>query len=420
MSKPTPIEKKRGVRRGCVVNGLLALASFLVVCMGVEGYLRLFSPQATFSRAKARTAAYHRESEWLPFELSPNHVGEYKSWENPEGYTVKTNVLGFRGEPFEVAKPEGTYRVMTVGDSFTFGFSVDNNDTYSAFLEDCLNSISSSPTLYEVINAGYASGFSPDSYYVFLRELAGPYQPDLVIVGFYVGNDFIDLDETKWVGEEEGLPVRVVSSTRHVNAFGQFVFGPEQPFPLRYRVPILRELHTFQFVVDRVNAIRLRARTNTAPGSLEVADESDEDESHSLDRMNYFHADWDARHQALFDRAMHMVEAMQELAEERNYQLLVVLFPEGFQTSADWWGVVLQRPYPAPEDAYPQKPMRTYLQAHDIDYVDLLPALWGGGEDYYFVPNGHWTVKGNRQVSEVLCQYLQAHYLDGGAAAENP
>ena len=66
-------------------------------------------------------------------------------------YQVRINSLGYRGANFPTEKPAGEFRVLAVGDSFTYGDFVDNGETLPARLEEALDSLCGNAT---VINAG--------------------------------------------------------------------------------------------------------------------------------------------------------------------------------------------------------------------------------------------------------------------------
>jgi hypothetical protein len=85
---------------------------------------------------------------------------------------------GFSEYAYE--KPVGTLRVLTFGDSFTFGEEVSDNETFSYYLEKLLPGS-------EVINFGI-HGYGHDQMLLYLREEGIKYHPDIVILGF-VGED---------------------------------------------------------------------------------------------------------------------------------------------------------------------------------------------------------------------------------------
>lgn len=92
---------------------------------------------------------------------------------------IRTNSMGLRDREFAVPKPAGRFRILSLGDSYAFGWGVASEETYAQRLEQALNADDPGRAL-EVVNAGVPS-------YESWRELAlldrlGPaVQPDLVI-----------------------------------------------------------------------------------------------------------------------------------------------------------------------------------------------------------------------------------------------
>ena|GEM_PF-848824 len=107
-------------------------------------------------------------------------------------FTVKTNQLGLRGKAFPLNKPEGSIRIMAVGDSVTVGFYVDNEDTYPCLLEELLNErVGEGKRNIEVIN-GARGKASIDLEYLMIKELAIPLQADAVLLMFTT-NDIAEI-----------------------------------------------------------------------------------------------------------------------------------------------------------------------------------------------------------------------------------
>jgi lysophospholipase L1-like esterase len=108
---------------------------------------------------------------------------------------VAINSHGTRGAEFVAKKPPGTVRILSLGDSRTFGWGLEERETYSAelgrLLEERLrreattrNLPSSTPgqVRVEVINGG-VNAWSFQQMLVFYREFAAAWQPDYVLVG---------------------------------------------------------------------------------------------------------------------------------------------------------------------------------------------------------------------------------------------
>ncbi len=107
---------------------------------------------------------------------------------NPVTYTYNADSLHERKD-YVKGKQPGTLRMVTLGDSFTFGMFVDTKENFSERLEDLFNE--KNPCTrngYEVINLGvpgYDIEFSAERY----RLRGAKYEPD--IIAWYIqGNDF--------------------------------------------------------------------------------------------------------------------------------------------------------------------------------------------------------------------------------------
>lgn len=93
----------------------------------------------------------------------------------------KTNSWGFRDGEIKKKNPN-TFRVLVVGDSFTFGHGISsNNKTYPKQLELYLRRKSAgSDTNIEVFNLG-VKGYTPDQEYRLITTKLVRFEPDLVV-----------------------------------------------------------------------------------------------------------------------------------------------------------------------------------------------------------------------------------------------
>ena len=90
---------------------------------------------------------------------------------------LNTNSKGLRGKKdFPYAKNRERLRILILGDSFTFGDEVSDNETYSHYLQEMLPDT-------EVINMG-VHGYGHDQMLMLFKEEGVKYQPDIVILGF--------------------------------------------------------------------------------------------------------------------------------------------------------------------------------------------------------------------------------------------
>lgn len=104
---------------------------------------------------------------------------------------VTINSKGLRNPEIPYEKPAGTYRILALGDSWTFGFRMNEPDAYPRQMERLLAQSAAArgdKRRVEVINAGVV-GYSTDQEAAYLRSEGWKYSPDLVVVNFYPVND---------------------------------------------------------------------------------------------------------------------------------------------------------------------------------------------------------------------------------------
>jgi len=90
---------------------------------------------------------------------------------------VNTNSKGIRGNlEYPYMRQPGRQRIMTLGDSFTFGDEISDDETYSTDLATILPNT-------EVLNLG-VSGYGHDQMLLYLQDEGIKYHPDIVILGY--------------------------------------------------------------------------------------------------------------------------------------------------------------------------------------------------------------------------------------------
>ncbi|HEX6114133.1 MAG TPA: GDSL-type esterase/lipase family protein [Geminicoccaceae bacterium] len=165
-------------------NWLLVLVSVLLSMMVAEAFARMFwgAQIVLFPRYQAAVTYGDITIRRLQPEAVFWHTSVDGSWK----FTV--NERGFRDHrDFSYEKPDGTIRIIALGDSHTQGFEVRQDRTYPAVIERFLDRRGLEA---EVINAGI-SGFGTAEAALFLQHEGLRYAPDAVVLGFYA-NDFDD------------------------------------------------------------------------------------------------------------------------------------------------------------------------------------------------------------------------------------
>lgn len=95
------------------------------------------------------------------------------SWRTGRPVEYRINADGWRGDDLPRAKPQGTLRLVLLGDSRAFGFGVEIEQHFSELVEGYFRSL-------EVVNLG-VSGYGVDQELLMLRKKGWSYAPDLVV-----------------------------------------------------------------------------------------------------------------------------------------------------------------------------------------------------------------------------------------------
>src|SRR5215216_100833 len=122
---------------------------------------------------------------------------------------LNTNSRGIRGTTeYSYARVPGKYRILTLGDSYTFGDEVSDDETFSSVLAKLLPDT-------EVLNLG-VHGYGHDQMLLYFKREGVKYHPDIVILG-YVWFDqernqlaFNDFAKPKFEITADGLRLRHV------------------------------------------------------------------------------------------------------------------------------------------------------------------------------------------------------------------
>lgn len=102
---------------------------------------------------------------------------------------VRINDDGWRDPARAIPKPPNTFRIAVLGDSFTCALQVEHHETFAAIIKRQLTARGfRREANLEVLNFG-VDGYGTAHELLTLRKRVWKYEPDLVLVAFFTGND---------------------------------------------------------------------------------------------------------------------------------------------------------------------------------------------------------------------------------------
>ncbi|MEN9639550.1 MAG: hypothetical protein RLZZ262_1418 [Bacteroidota bacterium] len=168
-----------------LIFGFIVFLNFL---MGLGG--------ANANSESASNASEDPNKGGLIFE--PNTNATYTTTEF--NYTAKINSIGLRDNEVPIDKGD-KFRVLCFGDSWTFGWGVELEDSWPKKLEAYLKSKGISNI--EVINCGRGGQYT-STYKKYMAEAVPMLKPDMVLVGVLQIDDLAQLYEGKYKTSDTG------------------------------------------------------------------------------------------------------------------------------------------------------------------------------------------------------------------------
>jgi hypothetical protein len=309
---------------------------------------------------------------------------------------ARTNRFGFNARDYPLQKTPGTVRILVVGDSYNWAGGRDGN--YTALLERKFRHGEGEHKI-DVINAGYPQTH-PGEELAMLKKYGLQYNPDLVVLGFFMGNDFFDGDPDRKRIVVNGIYVDI-SRRREMRILG---------YPI---VPQSRLLLLLQQKY-KVYAESRRAERDGRDQHGQRGVLSEETylliEKGRLEFFSFSHLR-SGTYQSRIDYILRCISEMNELLKSRRIKFVVAIYPDVFQVNEKVLQTVLERFGLARED-YDLDPgrrlLKPFLDGRDIPYIDLTDRFRAEGtkQDLYLFRGTHWNSAGNRLAADILFDEL--------------
>jgi hypothetical protein len=228
----------------------------------------------------------------------------------------RINQEGMRADrAYGYEKPAGVKRIVSLGDSFTIGYEVNAEDTFSSVLERELGAKGLS---VEVLNCG-VSGYSTAEEYLYLERELWKYHPDLVLVSYFP-NDLVDNTRSGLFGLQGGRLSAAADAYVPAGGLGDFLnTNPVFNWLSAYS-------DAFAFVKERATSL---AKRRMVEENLQNVDASGSVEHRATAEESYQQALAVALFEALYEttRAHGVPLVIQSIPEETRNDL-ADLFPD--------------------------------------------------------------------------------------------
>lgn len=289
------------------------------------------------------------------------------------GYPI--NSLGFIDS--EPSPEESAFRIVALGDSFVFGV-VPYPENFLTLVDESLSDV-------EIINMGIPR-IGPGDYRLLLEREALLLEPDLVLVHFYLGNDF---------HERKAYEDKTVS-----------------------------------YVWEFLRAVSVVA---SEPGAAKAAWKQYDDDLGGLSAFHYqqvlnqklglFEREGTSVNQAM-PHVMEQLSAMRDAAANAGAGFAVIILPDELTVDQPLQESTVAASNRSPltlDFRVPGRLLKDQLRAADMAFLDLTGTFVerGATTRLYKPSDTHWNLAGNALASEVLESYLRANGVDSAKPGES-
>ena len=291
-------------------------------------------------------------------------------------WDFRLNSRGFHDVEF-TEKKNSAYRILGIGDSFAYG-AVPHGQNYLTLLgarlrEDRFN--------VEVLNMGIPSA-GPKEYLALLLREGLELQPDMVLLSFFVGNDFTD-SQRRW-------------SARRWYSYS-------------YVTSLLHYILVTRWKYDEQLVQKETAYCDDCPFFEPAAYLQIERTRSSI------YLGEDQTWTKLLRDTMFYLNQIQQVCQTKKIDFQVVIIPDEVQVNS-----LLQTEVRSmlPDElkkkwnvAFPIDQFMAALREAKIGYIDLFPQFLQASESrsLYRPRDTHWNIAGNRLAAEIIENNIRRH-----------
>jgi hypothetical protein len=303
---------------------------------------------------------------------------------------------GYLTEDIFNKRPDAV-RILGLGDSFSV-YLYNKGENYNNLLQKKF--IAKGRGDVEIVNAGMVA-IGPGYYWHILSKYGDLFKPDLVLVGFFVGNDF----------EEAEFAVNI----------GNFISEPKDLIKRYSRYYQFRNWRLHRLLKNkyiRFQEAHLRKQEIKRYPPQQVGTFSQETFL-EVERTRSWIFDKNKRDELLQDwrKCSEVLLKMKDWCDRRKIKLVIAILPDQFQVDQELRGVIFSK-YKKIEEknidlSQPDNLIVNFCRDHNIHCLDLLGQFQEQGKtrQLYTLRDTHWNEAGNRLAADLIFKYLEENQL---------
>ncbi|NLE67282.1 MAG: hypothetical protein GX608_07660 [Lentisphaerae bacterium] len=351
-----------------------------------EGLVRVLMPTPFALSEVTRFLEYHERlgQVFIPGKTAI-HTVRFESRNK-----VAINSHGMRNPEVPLKKPAGTRRIALLGDSFASNLPVPQAEVFTEVMDRLL------PEDWEILNFG-VDGYTTLQEWMQFGETVAAFEPDAVMVLFYLRNDLED--NVGYSGVPNYRPLARLGADDRLEVYNVPCPIPPQLQDTGEKRPwlLITDFHLYN-LIRKVLFVREHVLVNAYP---------------EIPLFNTQISEKNAYAWKLFES---ILAAFKKDCDQKGVPIVLVNAPTILQVyEEEYWQTVREsRNLQDGHDlGLPSRKLSDICRKLGIPFVDLLPGLKqraDSGEILYFRIFQHWNALGNRRVGEILADYVREHW----------
>jgi GDSL-like Lipase/Acylhydrolase family len=370
------------------IIALMPLLSVFITALLIEIVLRTtyVPPPKVMQGPDLRNGEYYQSDQilgWRPrrnVQGVHNIPGQFSS-------TFRTNGQGLRGvREFHFERGKAT-RMVVLGDSFTWGYGVNDEDVYVSKLAELLPQM-------EIINLG-VTAYGPSQELEYFKSEGVRYRPDIVVLSFCLN----DIEEYEY----RSLKKKDMSALQDVAMY-------DRPGG-NWKKWVSERVYLYSFIMDRINTSKALVNMLVQLGIKGELGGYEALDINLRPALKQYPVELEEQ----WESTKSKLRMIRDIVYDQKARLVLVLIPSRQSIESTAFAHTIAYTKYEPKDFDLEKPYRLLEQFaldEQIEVANPVSAFVksnGVGVKLYLANDSHFTPAGHELFAKEITTYLQTH-----------
>lgn len=344
------------------------------------------------------------------FSLLPNSSG---LWSREGRGEININEDGLRDINHDILNSTNSIRIAVLGDSFAEARSVNLEDTFWFQLKDNLKTCTNfhKGKEIEVINFG-VSEYGTTQQYLTLKNNVWKYNPDIILLAFYSGNDISD--NVKSLSQKKYRPYFLFKEDNIIDVDRSFLNSKAYKMLSSFSGQTLIKLSQYSRILQLLREAYVQTYfDNQNTKKKNEKHQKPQDKSNVYNPIN---SDW-SRAWFITEKILNLIN---DDVKSKKKDFILISLTTPMQVNPDMSEIEKFKMKNNINDIfYPEKRLSKFSKKNSIKYIELAQKMsslalknkiYFHGFENTKLGTGHWNKKGHYQASKLISENICKFY----------